>query len=66
MTSLAATIEADAGDDPGLKDIARGLREESAPFAAAMDSAELKRRHYTSHSARAMRSPEGKARKGGA
>jgi hypothetical protein len=31
-----------------------------------MDSAELKRRHYTSHAARAMRSPEGKARKGGA
>lgn len=66
MKSLAETIEADAGDDPGLRDIAKGLRAESAPFAAAMDSAELKRRHYASHAARAMRSPEGKARKGGA
>ena len=66
MQSLAAQIESDAGDDEGLRRIASELREESAPLAAPMASAELKRMHYRSHAARAMRSPEGKARKGGA
>jgi Ca-activated chloride channel family protein len=66
MQSLATQIESDAGDDEGLRRIASELREESAPLAAPMASAELKRMHYRSHAERAMRTPEGKARKGGA
>jgi Ca-activated chloride channel family protein len=66
MAQLADSIVADAGDDPGLRSIASDLRAESAPFAAPMDSTELKRRHYLSHVTRSRRAPDGKARKGDA
>ena len=63
VEKIAKRIEGYAGGDPELREIARGLREQGDEFAASMDSAALKRRHFASHSALNSRSITGRARK---
>ena len=63
LEKIAERIEGYAGDDPELRQIARGPRELVDEFAHAMDSAALKRRHFASYAVRSSREITGKAQK---
>jgi Ca-activated chloride channel family protein len=63
LERTARRIEGYAGDDPELRQIAKGLREQVGEFAEQMSPAALKARHFASHTVRASRSMSGKAQK---
>jgi hypothetical protein len=63
LEKTAQRILGYAGDDPDLRQIARGLREQVAEFAEPMAGAALKARHFASHTVRSSRSLSGKAEK---
>jgi Ca-activated chloride channel homolog len=63
VEKIARRIEGYASNDAELCEIARDLRNQGSDFAASMDPAALKRRHFASHSALNSRSVTGRARK---
>lgn len=63
LEKTAQRIEGYTGNDPELREIARGLRERVSEFEHSMSPAALKLQHYASHVARSSRDATGKAQK---
>jgi len=63
LEQIASRIEGYAGDDPELREIVQEVREQVGEFAASMDSAALKRRHFATYATLNARDPTGRARK---
>ena len=61
LAGVRQRVEAYAGSDPELLEVAQSLAEEAPAYSAAMPEMDLKRRHFAASNASRMRTQDGKS-----